>query len=311
MFRSLVSTFRICSNPLATFNHFFSAGWVLVLLLHGPTLFTWAAPLPDRTDDQRLEKAHVKSKYGMLLRQFKVAKDSQTYGLLRELGYRTRTSYAGHTNLPEGWWVYVHPYWYIWRDHTAVRRNKRNWGPEQATGAPNTNAAGDRVTAWASRSADGQDEWLMVEFDKMMVPTAVVVHETYNPGALVRVTAFKSDGSEVEVWKGVDPTPVGAGKGLSKIPIKITFKTRRIKLYIASSKVAGWNEIDAVGLVDKAKKVHWAARASASTTYAPPHPKTDMRAVMQEQRMTQLEDEVRQLRKELNELKKLLRDMKK
>jgi hypothetical protein len=38
----------------------------------------------------------------------------------------------------------------------------------------------DLVTAWDSATPDGQDEWLL------LVPTAVLVHETYNPGALER-----------------------------------------------------------------------------------------------------------------------------
>ncbi len=41
----------------------------------------------------------------------------------------------------------------------------RAWGPEQATGAPNTATAGDQQTAWASRTQDGQPEWLVLEYD--------------------------------------------------------------------------------------------------------------------------------------------------
>ena len=114
--------------------------------------------------------------------------------------------YAGFTGLPAGHWVYVYPYWYIWRDLADKPAPKRGWGPEQATGPPDTPAAGDFTSAWASLTPDGQDEWLLLEYAEPILPAAVLVHETYNPGALMRVTAFKLDGEEVEVWKGKDPT---------------------------------------------------------------------------------------------------------
>src|SRR5258706_8055915 len=37
---------------------------------------------------------------------------------------------------------------------------RRSWGPEQATGAPDTFSAGDISTAWASREPNAGAEWL-------------------------------------------------------------------------------------------------------------------------------------------------------
>src|SRR5207249_3734559 len=78
---------------------------------------------------------------------------------------------------------------------------------------------------------------------------------------------FRLDGEEVEVWKGQDPTPVGSIRGVSVIPVRVNFKTNRVKLYIRSREVGGWNEIDAVGL-SAGGKTHWASAADASSTYA-------------------------------------------
>jgi hypothetical protein len=169
--------------------------------------------------------------------------------------------------------------------------------------------AGDIVTAWASQTPDGQDEWLMLEYAEPVIPNAVLVHETYNPGALVRVTAFKLDGEEVELWKGQDPTTSDSDMGVSEIPVKVDFKTNRIKLYIDSKNVPGWNEIDAVGLRDKEKKTHWAVAADASSTYAPPYDAVMPVRVLnpfaeQEKRIRDLENEVKQLKEMMEELKK-------
>jgi beta-lactamase regulating signal transducer with metallopeptidase domain len=147
----------------------------------------------------------------------------------------------------------------------------RAWGPEQAIGEPNTPEAGDQATAWASRSPDDMEEWLICEYENAVMVAAVSVHETYNPGALYKVTAFNDAGEEVIAWEGEDPTPRAEPKGISVIPVKLDFATRRIKLYIDSPAVPGWNEIDAVAIEDENAEKQWAINIEASTTYAEPN----------------------------------------
>jgi hypothetical protein len=294
---------------LALFAVLVVAGLLLSSLQMG------AAPASATNLEETFKKAQVNGKYRMLLRQIKVEKDVDTYQEFKDLGFRDRKEYAGHTGLPAGHWVYAAPYWYIWRDLASVQRPKRDWGPEQATGEPDTNMAGDIVTAWASQSPDGQDEWLMLQYEDFVQPAAVLVYETYNPGALVRVTAFKPDGEEVELWKGVDPTAPDAGMGVSEIPVKVDFKTNRVKLYIDSTNFPGWNEIDAVGLRDKGKKMHWAIAADASSTYAQPYPDNNVTAdlprpsnpVQTERRLQKLENDVREIKEAIEDLKKALK----
>ncbi len=141
------------------------------------------------------------------------------------------------------------------------------WGPEEATGEPNTHPPGDIPTAWASQTPDGQAEWLLLEYAKPVKAVAVHVYETYNPGALTRVCVFDDKGNEVEVFKGKDPTGSDKEMGVSEIPVRIDFPIDRVKLYLDSPAVAGWNEIDAVGLVDSEGKKHWATSATASSTF--------------------------------------------
>lgn len=142
------------------------------------------------------------------------------------------------------------------------------WGAEQATGEPNTPRAGDHQTAWASLTPDGQDEWLLVTYAKEVVPAKILIHETYNPGAVFRVTAFDAQDEEIDLWKGVDPIAIGQAKGVAEIVPTVAVKTRHIKIYLASKRVSGWNEIDAVGVLDQDEKLHWATEAEASSSYA-------------------------------------------
>src|SRR5262245_738592 len=64
--------------------------------------------------EQKLKRASVNGKYRMLLAQFKA--DYEGPDEFKGLGIQSRTEYAGHKDLPKGHWVYVKPYWYIWRD---------------------------------------------------------------------------------------------------------------------------------------------------------------------------------------------------
>jgi hypothetical protein len=271
------------------------------------------------------------AKYSKLLRTLTCDDDRSTYGDFYDFGYWSGKEYKDNKDLPAGYWVYVAPHWYIYGEAVAspaveqtsadqVRTvqyiqlpgtvalgQKRAWGPEQACGPPDTHLAGDIQTAWASQTPDGQDEWLRLHYAKAVVPAAVQVYETFNPGALYRITARKADGSEVELWSGDDPVKSDAGMGVACIPVKADFATDCITIYLKSTKVAGWNEIDAVGLVDQQNNLQWASSAEASSTYADvPTVIEDPSASSAEVRIANLEAQVRQLNAEVAELKRKL-----
>jgi len=142
-----------------------------------------------------------------------------------------------------------------------------SWSPEQAIGPPNTTTAGDKPTAWATATQDAPGEWLELTYAKRIKPKIIEIHESYNPGAVVKVTAFDAAGKEHAIWQGADPTPVTAKSGISKLPVALKFKTDRIRIYLASEKVPGWNEIDAVGVGYSWGRMLWAEKASASSSY--------------------------------------------
>src|SRR5262249_6082954 len=81
---------------------------------------------------------------------------------------------------------------------------KRGFSPDQVTGPPDVRQAGDNSQAWASQTPDGQKEWLLCEYAEPLLARAVVVYETFNPGALFQVSAFNADGDEIVAWEGND-----------------------------------------------------------------------------------------------------------
>jgi len=144
--------------------------------------------------------------------------------------------------------------------------NKRGWGPEQATGAPDTPQEGDFPTAWASLKPDDGPEWLQVEYARPVAIKEVRIRESFNPGAVKKVTAFGDDDKEKTLWEGEDPTKQAPTDFVVQPKDHVTAK--RVKIYLDAARVPGWNEIDAVELVGMDDTRQWAVKATASSSYA-------------------------------------------
>jgi hypothetical protein len=147
-----------------------------------------------------------------------------------------------------------------------LKNSNRNWGADEAAGPPDTQGYGDISTAWASRTPDDQQEWLMLEFDEV-TPVAIHIYETYNPGAVYKIARVNVLGGEKVLWEGTDLTPRSGGVG--KFPLANAPAVTRIKIYVDSPAVPGWNEIDAAALIDSQGRPHWAQRAAASSSFGP------------------------------------------
>ena len=142
----------------------------------------------------------------------------------------------------------------------------RSWGPEQVVGHANTDTAGDISTAWASRQPDGGEEWLHVNYDRPVDISEIRVRETYNPGAISKITALLPNGQEVTVWEGTEP-PATAPVDPAFAP-HTRVQANSVKSYKDTRRVPGWHENDAVELIGRDGTRQWATSATASSTYA-------------------------------------------
>jgi len=132
----------------------------------------------------------------------------------------------------------------------STEYNRPSWAAAQAAGAPNTAGAGDHSTAWASKDPDGDSEWLALTYSAAVEPTMVRVHETYNPGAIVKVELRDATGAWRTVWEGV----AAAAPAPRWFEVKVQgegWTTKEVRLTLDSDAVPGWNEIDAVELVGR------------------------------------------------------------
>lgn len=148
--------------------------------------------------------------------------------------------------------------------------DKRNWGHEQAAGSPDTTAAGDISSAWASKAPDGGEEWIKLDYDRFVELDKVSVVESHNPGAISKVVAVLSDGNEAVIWEGQMDSSTQDELVASDFPVTEDLRARSVKVYMDTARVPGWNEIDAVQLVGKDGSKQWASASSSSSSYADP-----------------------------------------
>jgi hypothetical protein len=147
---------------------------------------------------------------------------------------------------------------------------KRSWGHEQATGAPDTRQAGDIPTAWASKNPDGGVEWLELDYERAVGVDSIRVMESHNPGAISKVALIRPDGGEETVWEGnlADSARNELLQSDFKVPRYV--QGQKVRVYVDTGRVPGWNEIDAVQLVGKDGTQQWAVGSTASSSYSDP-----------------------------------------
>jgi len=147
---------------------------------------------------------------------------------------------------------------------------KRSWGHEQATGAPDTRQPGDVPTAWASKNPDGGVEWLELDYERAVGIDTIRVVESHNPGAISKVAVIGPNGREDTVWEG-NLTGSGQNELLqSDFKIARSVQGQKVRVYVDTGRVPGWNEIDAVQLIGKDGTQQWAVGSTSSSSYADP-----------------------------------------
>lgn len=143
-----------------------------------------------------------------------------------------------------------------------------SWSPAQATGEPDTKNDGDYSTAWAPAEQDDGVQWIELTY-AARAADRVRIHETYNPGAVVRLILFDEQGSVISEIPVNDTTR--KAPGYLEVTFPLTKKpVAAVRVVLDTLKITGWNEIDAVELVGPAGR-GWAISAHASSYYTSEH----------------------------------------
>jgi hypothetical protein len=156
-------------------------------------------------------------------------------------------------------------------DWYASRPKGAPWSPEQATAAPDTTIRGDFPSAWAPRVVAAGKEWLRLEFLEPADLDQVRVHDSNVPGAIVSIAALLSGGTEIPLRLSEEANRASTDPRIvtGKCPEGAALNTAAILVTLDTTRTPNnWPEIDAVELVARNGARQWAARATASTSYA-------------------------------------------
>ena len=150
----------------------------------------------------------------------------------------------------------------------ALPNGHVQWDHGQASGAPDTAEAGDRPTAWVPRQPRSGEQWLQLGYEKSVELREINIHESYNSGAVSKVTALMSGGEEKTLWTG-SAAPGSANEILeTAVPVPPGTTTGQIRVYVDTNRVASWPEIDALEVVGSDGSRQWANSSSASSSHS-------------------------------------------
>ncbi len=217
------------------------------------------APGQDVDPEKALSIASVNGKYSQLLAVLPVKEDRERYGDFHDHGLRPGGTYQAHTNTPRGYWVWVAPNWYVW-----ARRHMKPKGLMQVTGVPDTDFRIREAwtTAWhAKPAARGRTRQLEVLFAGP-VDAAVVVVFVSDANSVARLDLVDPDDRHTNIALIAAPFKTSPHTHLGVHTISPRRPIERIRLFFRSGEPRQPIAVDAVGLLDRYGRMHWATGAS-------------------------------------------------
>ena len=117
---------------------------------------------------------------------------------------------------------------------------------------------GESPCAWTPRSkSNPEGEWIKVGFENPMEVSQVVVAELISPGSINGIWLYDEKGKDHQVYRNRDPQPIDATGNLFvyKLEKKTNYKVTAVKVSLATYKIDGYNQIDAIGICDEVMPV--------------------------------------------------------
>ncbi len=133
-----------------------------------------------------------------------------------------------------------------------------SWSSDKALGFPTVYPQhSDNSQAWASRTTDSDREFIELYFENATKIDGIWIYETYNPGAVDTVYVKNP---ATDLWEIVWSDSAFAQPKEARI-FKIEFETTtfavsEVRIALNSPDVEGWNEIDAVAVIDNSMGIN-------------------------------------------------------
>ncbi len=138
----------------------------------------------------------------------------------------------------------------VWADQIIEFSSELNNSAVQALGAPDAIEQQDQDLSWTPKK-EGlvRGEFIHVSFAFPIRTRQIIVSEASNPGAIFRLTAFFTDGTESLIYENKYPRNLLLPNRAFTYQFPLTRKkVASIKLELDTRSVKGYNRIDAIGI---------------------------------------------------------------
>jgi hypothetical protein len=153
----------------------------------------------------------------------------------------------------------------------STEYSSTDWSAMQATGSPDVDVCGSDPKAWSPAYIDTED-YIEVYYDVPVIPTELVIYQSYNPSQVVEIQLVDPDGEAWLLWYG-DPEEVSDCPDMwtHTIDLEETFLVQSVVIFVDQG-IMNWGgvEIDAVELVGYPE----GAEIGTSTTVQEPSDET-------------------------------------
>ena len=161
-----------------------------------------------------------------------------------------------------------------WATHVvefSSQYSEDEFSANQALGLPDAmDVASFYEMAWApSREQNITNEYLVVGFENPMRIQQVAIAESFNPGAIFRITLYFTDGEQERIFENKFPRQVLAPVRLFRYNFPMSDRAvEAVKIELKTKSVNGYNQIDGIAISDSEQPIE-IHQASASSTSIP------------------------------------------
>ncbi len=138
----------------------------------------------------------------------------------------------------------------VWADQLIEVSSELNNSAVQVLGAPDAITQQDQDLSWTPKKEGlARGEFIHVSFAFPIRTRQIIVSEASNPGAIFRLTAFFTDGTEALIYENKYPRNLLVPNRAFTYQFPLTRKkVASIKLELDTRSVKGFNRIDAIGI---------------------------------------------------------------
>jgi|GEM_PF-1943788 len=144
----------------------------------------------------------------------------------------------------------------VWADQLVEFSSQLYNSAGQVLGVPDAIEQQDQDLAWTPKKEGlARGEFIHVSFPFPIRTRQIIISEVSNPGAIFRLTAFFTDGTETLIYENKYPRNLLVPNRVFTYQFPLTRKkVVSVKLELDTRSVKGYNRIDAIGISDETER---------------------------------------------------------